>query len=364
MSFRSNHTCNLTEVTDADGVVEGRARYDAFGRLLDNTIPATLTTRLYTGSIYASATLSAGDPATRLYKIGARWYDPGIGLWLTPDSLVPDVNNPIAWNPYAFNYNNPVNYVDPSGHFPWLAVGAIALAGGLGSGFAWLRGYGPDTWQFYAAGAAAAGTAGLGFATSGVLGFALDAGAGALADTLIFGDDPGSALLYNVGANLAFAAIGRGARYLWSSRAVRAMRGMGDESIWPVPRASDIAEPLGGRLSGPEGYAYNVRNKGGGELWVISGEMNQHEFASLVDDYDGPIHILSGAHGDPSGGFSRVLGFFEVDHWRWGGKSGVRITDIYDISGSEFNNIINAPSRVICAWCYSHVSYNVIRALK
>jgi RHS repeat-associated protein len=110
---------NLTEVTDADGVVEGRARYDAFGRLLENTIPATITTRLYTGSIY--------DPATGLYKIGARWYDPVTALWLTPDAIVPDVNNPIAWNGYAFNYNNPVNFVDPSGHFVESALDAIGF---------------------------------------------------------------------------------------------------------------------------------------------------------------------------------------------------------------------------------------------
>jgi len=105
--------------------------------LLDNTIPSTITTRLYTGSIL--------DPATGLYKIGARWYDPVTALWLTSDAIVPDVNNPIAWNPYAFNYNNPANYSDPSGHFPiWdlLDVGFFASslasfvgAPGWGTGF-------------------------------------------------------------------------------------------------------------------------------------------------------------------------------------------------------------------------------------
>jgi RHS repeat-associated protein len=113
------------------------ARYGAYGRILSNTIPLTLTTRLYAWSDY--------DPETGLYKIGARWYDPQLGVWLTPDSIVPDVNNPIAWNPYAFNYQNPVQYVDPSGHIPiWdiLDVGFFAsslvsfvAAPGLGTGF-------------------------------------------------------------------------------------------------------------------------------------------------------------------------------------------------------------------------------------
>jgi RHS repeat-associated protein len=128
---------SLTEVTDKDKNVVGRARYDAYGHILSNTIPLTLTTRLYAWSDY--------DPATGLYKIGARWYDPQLGVWLTPDSVVPDVNNPKAWNPYAFNYQNPVQYVDPSGHIPiWdiLDIGFFAsslvsfvAAPGLGTGF-------------------------------------------------------------------------------------------------------------------------------------------------------------------------------------------------------------------------------------
>jgi RHS repeat-associated protein len=110
-------------VTDESGELVGSARYDAFGRIVENTIPPTVTNRLYAYSIY--------DADTGLYKIGARWYDPVIGLWLTPDSIVPDVNNPIAWNRYAFNYNNPVNYTDPSGHIPiWdiLDVGSFFLS--------------------------------------------------------------------------------------------------------------------------------------------------------------------------------------------------------------------------------------------
>jgi RHS repeat-associated protein len=114
---------NLTEVTDEGGALVGRARYDAFGQILSNTIPPSITTRLYAGAIH--------DSDTGLYKIGARWYDPIAGVWLTPDAVVPDVNNPIAWNPYAFNYQNPVNYSDPSGHFPiWdiLDIGSFFLS--------------------------------------------------------------------------------------------------------------------------------------------------------------------------------------------------------------------------------------------
>jgi RHS repeat-associated protein len=136
-------------VTDETGEVVGSARYDAFGRLLENSIPPTLTLRLYTGSIY--------DPDTGLYKIGARWYDPVIGLWLTPDAVVPNVNNPIAWNGYAFNYNNPVNFVDPSGHFAVPAIALVAAIGFLGGEiYATTQGYNAldlEFWQYSLEGA-------------------------------------------------------------------------------------------------------------------------------------------------------------------------------------------------------------------
>jgi RHS repeat-associated protein len=140
---------NLTEVTDENQRIVGRARYDAYGRILSNTIPLTLTQRLYAGALY--------DPDTGLYKIGARWYDPDIGLWLTPDSVVPDIYNPIAWNPYAFNYNNPVNYVDPSGHFAVPALLLLAATGFLGGEiYATAQGYNAldrEFWQYSVGGA-------------------------------------------------------------------------------------------------------------------------------------------------------------------------------------------------------------------
>jgi hypothetical protein len=63
---------------------------------------------------------------------------------LTPDSIVPNLYKPIAWNRYAFNYNNPVNYTDPLGHSPadlldiFFFVSSLASFGqapGLGTGF-------------------------------------------------------------------------------------------------------------------------------------------------------------------------------------------------------------------------------------
>ena len=53
---------------------------------------------------------------TGLYYYGARYYDPSIGRFISPDTIIPDPMNPQAFNRYSYCLNNPLKYVDPSGH--------------------------------------------------------------------------------------------------------------------------------------------------------------------------------------------------------------------------------------------------------
>jgi hypothetical protein len=48
--------------------------------------------------------------------MGARWYDAQLGRWISADTIVPDPANPQSLNRYSYVYNNPLKYVDPSGH--------------------------------------------------------------------------------------------------------------------------------------------------------------------------------------------------------------------------------------------------------
>jgi RHS repeat-associated protein len=65
-----------------------------------------------------------------LYDYRARFYDPALGRFLQPDPLVPEPGNPQALNRYAYVYNNPLRYTDPSGHCPWcITIGLGALIG-------------------------------------------------------------------------------------------------------------------------------------------------------------------------------------------------------------------------------------------
>jgi len=48
--------------------------------------------------------------------MGARWVDPALSRWLSADTLVPDSNNPQSFNRYSWVRNNPLRFVDPTGH--------------------------------------------------------------------------------------------------------------------------------------------------------------------------------------------------------------------------------------------------------
>ncbi|MEW6033452.1 MAG: RHS repeat-associated core domain-containing protein [Chloroflexota bacterium] len=67
-----------------------------------------------------------------LYYYGARYYDPQVGRFVSPDTIVPDPANPQALNRYTYVYNNPLKYTDPSGHLGFFAaIGLGALIGAV-----------------------------------------------------------------------------------------------------------------------------------------------------------------------------------------------------------------------------------------
>jgi RHS repeat-associated protein len=54
--------------------------------------------------------------ASGLVYLRARYYNPVVGRFLTPDTIIPSPTASQAWNRYLYTENNPINYVDPSGH--------------------------------------------------------------------------------------------------------------------------------------------------------------------------------------------------------------------------------------------------------
>jgi len=106
------------------GSVAGATRYLPYGAIRFETglFP---TDRRFTGQRW--------EPGLGLYDYRARFYDPALGRFLQPDPIVPEPGNPQALNRYAYVYNNPLRYTDPSGHVPVILVmmGIGAATGAL-----------------------------------------------------------------------------------------------------------------------------------------------------------------------------------------------------------------------------------------
>ena len=87
-------------------------RYTPFGETrTDGNLD---TDHLFTGQIL--------DESSGLAFYNARYYDPAIGRFITPDSIVPNPLNGQDYNRYTYVRNNPVKYNDPTGNCPTLCT--------------------------------------------------------------------------------------------------------------------------------------------------------------------------------------------------------------------------------------------------
>ena len=95
-------------ITNSSGDVVKEYDYFPFGKISEET-GSLANTHKFTGKEL--------DNPTALYYFGARYYDPGIGRFITPDPGQPNLNDPQMLNPYVYCLNNPLRYVDPTGMF-------------------------------------------------------------------------------------------------------------------------------------------------------------------------------------------------------------------------------------------------------
>ncbi len=108
--YHPDHLDSSTVVTDKLGAVVQNLTYYPYGKTRTSSGTVKVTHQ-YTGQ--------ALDDSTGLYDYGARYYDPALGRFISADTLVPDPANPQALNRYTYVLNNPLIYIDPSGHSTW-----------------------------------------------------------------------------------------------------------------------------------------------------------------------------------------------------------------------------------------------------
>jgi RHS repeat-associated protein len=102
-----DHLGSTAITASSSGAFYSELRYKPFGETRYNG-GATPTTYRFTGQ--------RQDSYIKLYYMGARWYDDELGRFISPDTIVPQPGNPQDLNRFSYTRNNPLKYVDPSGH--------------------------------------------------------------------------------------------------------------------------------------------------------------------------------------------------------------------------------------------------------
>ena len=107
--FHQDHLGSATVVTYATGAQAEGSEYLPFGGQ-----------RSHSGTVQApyKFTDQELDASTGLYNYDARLYDPGVGRFVTPDTVIPCAPFDSQFlNRYFYANNSPLNYTDPSGHW-------------------------------------------------------------------------------------------------------------------------------------------------------------------------------------------------------------------------------------------------------
>lgn len=109
--YHTDHLGSSSIMTDSDGDLVQHYGYSPYGKeqYKNNTAAFDVSNR-YTGQVF--------DEDIELYYYGARYYDPELARFIQPDTIIPGriTDNSQVLNRYSYAMNNPLKYIDPSGH--------------------------------------------------------------------------------------------------------------------------------------------------------------------------------------------------------------------------------------------------------
>jgi len=106
--FHKDHLGSSTVMTDTSGIALETGGYFPYGMGRENP-GITLSNYKFTDQEL--------DTESGLYNYDARLYDPVIGRFISPDSIVPRPFDPQSLNRYSYCRNNPLIFTDPTGHY-------------------------------------------------------------------------------------------------------------------------------------------------------------------------------------------------------------------------------------------------------
>jgi RHS repeat-associated protein len=93
-----------TAVTNANRAVIERSEYEPYGKLLNRPLTDGPG---FTGHVQ--------DAVTSMTYMQQRYYDPGIGRFLSVDPVQANTNTGASFNRYVYVSNNPYKFIDPDG---------------------------------------------------------------------------------------------------------------------------------------------------------------------------------------------------------------------------------------------------------
>ena len=105
--YTQNAHGDVVNLTDADGAITKSYTYDAFG-VEKNINDSDTNAFRYCGEYY--------DAESGTIYLRARYYNPITGRFISRDSYAGKKEDPLSLNLYTYCYNNPLIYIDPSGH--------------------------------------------------------------------------------------------------------------------------------------------------------------------------------------------------------------------------------------------------------
>jgi len=106
ITFVTDHVGSAIAGYDALGQQVFHADFDAFGYDPNQGLELGIG---FGGGIV--------DPTTNLVYLRSRWYDPATGRFIQADTVEANYQDPASLHRYVYSHNDPVNKLDPDGHF-------------------------------------------------------------------------------------------------------------------------------------------------------------------------------------------------------------------------------------------------------
>lgn len=123
---------SVAAVTDETGAVVERMAYDPWGKRRNVNGTADVLDSIVGAKTDRGYTMHEHLDEMGVVHMNARVYDPLIGRFMSADSIIPNPFDLKAFNRYSYVANNPLRFVDPTGHF-WEEDGAQVIREGGGS---------------------------------------------------------------------------------------------------------------------------------------------------------------------------------------------------------------------------------------